>query len=244
MEAPWATAHPCSSQAVPIGIHGDEVRYRAAGDKFLAVSFNFILQSETSSFPADSRFLSCVLRCNRVIKSVSLAPFWKLMAWSFRCLLEGKYPVAGPDGEPLVGTQRNRLAGHPIGRPGTTFALCEIRGDWQWYQQSLGLSAHWQAVSICIYCKTTKRTFGSCLSCATFEKRDPRRFTQDCITAAAAAQEGIPGIVGFHSDMIRICCMHTLNLGVGQVGNPRGAGSAKFLVYEMRLGICFCLLLP
>ena len=225
MQAPWATAHPCSSQAVPIGFHGDEVRYRTAGDKFVAISFNFILQSETSSFPADSRFLSCVLRCNRVIKSESLAPYWKLMAWSFRCLLEGRYPVVGPDGEDLQGTERKCMAGHPIARPGTTFALCELRGDWQWYQQSLGLSCHWQAVSICIYCKTTKRMFGNCLSCASLEKRDPQRFTADCVLPAAAAADGIPGIVGFHSDMIRICTMHTLNLGVGQVGNPRWEGS-------------------
>ena len=232
MQAPWATAHPCSSQAVPIGFHGDEVRYRTAGDKFLAISFNFILQSETSSFPADSRCLSCVLRCNRTIKTKSLAPYWKLMAWSFRCLLEGKYPVVGPDGEELRGTERNRMAGLPIARPGMTFALCELRGDWQWYQQALALSCHWQAVSICMWCKATKRLYGNCLSCDAFEKRDPMRFTQDCVNREGAAADGIPGIVGFHPGLIRICVMHTLNLGVGHVGNPRGAAWVKYLCMQ------------
>ena len=57
---PWHPGlHPTTDldKVIPVGLHGDDFRFTAAGQKLIAISLNFVLGERRG------RYVLCVLRC-------------------------------------------------------------------------------------------------------------------------------------------------------------------------------------
>ena len=70
------------------------------------------------------------------------ADFWKIMAWSFRCLFAGKHPSENWLGEACdISSKEGRMAGLPLVGDASDedFPFCVlwvIKGDLDWYQKA------------------------------------------------------------------------------------------------------------
>ena len=75
----------------------------------------------------------------------------EVVAWSFRCLAEGRYPATRHDGSPFMSaasdSRRSRSAGKELGIKGL---LVELRGDWLMCKKTLRF-AGWQEKHCCCH---------------------------------------------------------------------------------------------
>ena len=77
-----------------------------------------------------------------------------ILSWSFRCLLFGKWPSMRHDSSAFLATdsQRKKQSGKDLG---IQAALCELRGDWAMFKETLNLPG-WQGKGpICFKCNCT-----------------------------------------------------------------------------------------
>lgn len=149
---------------------------------------------------------------DRCVRLRTLAPLWRMLAWSFRALASGVHPGTGPDGEPLRGA-RAALAGTPI-CGGASCALVELRGDWSWHKQCFAMKAYWGAKQVCHRCQATVATYSDFR--LQHELRDVANFLEEVIDDTDRPHVGLLDMPGFHPSMIRACTLHTINLGIAQ----------------------------
>ena len=76
----------------------------------------------------------------------TLLACWDYLAWAFNALLAGRIPERDHRGirHPKAG---KRIAG------GWTFAVVQVRGDWEWYASDLGLPRWDNVPSMCWLCR-------------------------------------------------------------------------------------------
>jgi len=199
------------SQCVPLGLHADGVPYTAKmRDNLYCVSWNF------AGCSSSSRFLITCVPGSAMVKEKTFDDIWKLVAWSFRCMMQGTWPSRKDDGSPF-GTSRadalrHQKSGSPL-RPHGCFV--QLRGDWEFFRDGVRLPAWNKSDYMCWRCQAngqTKRDLspeGPCLSQPLsgfqFLERELRSGRQ------LSAFWGIPGARVGH---VRIDWMHTIDLGV------------------------------
>ena len=79
---------------------------------------------------------------------------FSILAWSFRCLLFGKWPLQRHCQSPFLDSdsERRKMAGRDIG---LLACLAELRGDWAMFKDTLNLPG-WQGKGpICHKCNCT-----------------------------------------------------------------------------------------
>ena len=109
--------HPASGgQYTPLGFHGDDGQYNAAGDKLIVMTVNFLLARESPQTPSFGRFPLATLREFLSLGTDdSLQPLLRILAWSFNGLYTGLHPELDWNGEVYKGRHK---PGTPIsGRP-------------------------------------------------------------------------------------------------------------------------------
>ena len=76
----------------------------------------------------------------------TLAKLFDYFAWAMNCLLEGKYPTHDWKGK------RCKKAGQKIKTKGYNLALNQIRGDWEFYSNVMGLPRWDSEPGMCFVC--------------------------------------------------------------------------------------------
>ena len=151
MQEPWALESPCTSEHIPLGIHGDAAKlwtvYQV--EKMVAIHFN-ILHFRPASIRY-SRFLLFSIPRNKLLKNRTLNVVLKHLVWSFNWAYTGKHPESGPGNAPLFGNHR-KLAGSPICRANRKFALVELRGDQEFHRDIWRFTSSWQSNVVCHRC--------------------------------------------------------------------------------------------
>ena len=71
-------------------------------------------------------------------------------------------PVTGEGGRALTGSDVER-AGKPLTPRNERFALCELRGDWEWFCLVWRFHASWQALNTCFLCPARSKGDSSLL---------------------------------------------------------------------------------
>ena len=147
----WATESPASNSHVPLGIHGDAARlwtqYKV--EKVVAIWMNVVLFRPRSV--RHSRFLLFSCPNALMVKNRTLNRVWRRLTWSFNAAFEGINPLVGESNRPLAGADLAR-AGTPLTSSGRKFALCELRGDWEWHRDVWRVTATWKSIKTCFKC--------------------------------------------------------------------------------------------
>ena len=155
----WA-AHPDVqfagdvSQVGIAGIHVDGVTFissnRAGGQRSIAVvSMNIISGSEVE-VRNQRHILFAVSKgklCDCCMGFHSYQKLLDVIAWSFRCLSQGRSPSLRHDGAAFTDDDvKDRLPKHAVV---PHFALLQARGDWEWIAQAFRLP--WPSSSACCW---------------------------------------------------------------------------------------------
>lgn len=109
----WAKGDPgAMGRLTPLGVHGDDGQYNAAGDKLIVVTLNFLLAKESPNTPSYGRFPLFTLREFLSLGTYeALQPLLRVLSWSFECLFNGVHPKLDVDGAPYTGRY---MPGSPI----------------------------------------------------------------------------------------------------------------------------------
>ena len=113
--------HPGRGRLQPLGLHGDDGQYNAAGDKLTLLTVNPLLLRETIKDSAKTRFPLLAIRewvC--INMEETLYPPLRILAWSFNILFAGIHPQLDWQGE-------SYMKGKPRYPPGTPIAGLLVR---------------------------------------------------------------------------------------------------------------------
>ena len=206
---------------IPVGLYADETKYGGPfshSEKVLGIFLNLVLHRPRSI--RYSRFCIFALRSQLMLGTRTLYPVLRRVVYGFHLAYKG----VNPDGTRLCSD-------------GSKFLCTELRGDLAWHKMVWNFkSVGWQAKEVCWFCKA--RSEGGDLSYTEFGEDASWTNTIYRETWAWAFQTlpldnlcPLLGLPGFCIETLRICSMHTINLGVLQVCN----GSALTL----KLGLCY-----
>ena len=159
-QEPWSLAHPATRDHIPLGIHGDSARLWTVHqfEKQMAISMNLPLHRPRST--RHSRFVVFTMPTALEFKNRSLNAVWKRLTWSVNAAFTGFNPTEGVGGKALSGDDLKR-SGLPITEQGYCFAVCEIRGDWEFHRDCWRPTCSWQSSkpgkSMCLFCNAVAR---------------------------------------------------------------------------------------
>lgn len=147
----WAVQSPATVNHIPVGLHGDAARLwtQHKVEKVVAIWMNIVHFRPISS--RHSRFLLFSCPHAVMVKNRTLNAVWRRLVWSFEAAFTGINPTLGEGGRPLRESDV-AWAGTPITSSGWQFALCELRGDWEWHRDVWRFNASWQATNTCFKC--------------------------------------------------------------------------------------------
>ena len=139
---------------VPFGLHGDAVPVLGTIRK---ASMDFI----TVNLPAckwHERVPFTVFPSKYSYEQETKDAIWRIFVWSATCLKEGTYPTCRHDGGPWRGTdkKRSKLSATRLPAKGI---LCEIRGDWDWFNGWLQCPTHNTKRGLCWMCHATPENY-------------------------------------------------------------------------------------
>ena len=177
------------------------------------------LESVCLNFPGSAanrtmRIPVTAITKRHLLKQQSFDEILEVVAWSFRCLSEGKYPTCRHDGSDFNkwDAKRKRLASNPLGACGL---LVQARGDWKMYKDTFRLPG-WQDKGNCCYrCKVDKEGIKNASSTAPWRKQ--RLTHADLMARLLASGKTISPIFdcpGFTLERIKIDWLHVADLGV------------------------------
>ena len=130
------------AQIVPIGFHGDGGPF-SKQDSLFSLSWNSL---SISAPTMQSRFLFTTIRKSDMVAD-TMEQVLKVFAWSCNVMLSGQTPHTDWSGNALLGGGQD-LAG------GLRGALCQVRGDWEFYCQVFGFGRANQEF-MCPFCKAS-----------------------------------------------------------------------------------------
>jgi hypothetical protein len=132
------------TKVAPLLLHGDGGQFQREGS-LMVISMRSLL---SASSVGNSQMLLGAIPKICVSKSSdesldTMKVFWKVMAWSFQSLLDGKHPVLNFDGTPFDKTDwRYAVKGTPLLGSGYSAAIFAISGDNEYYQNELKLPGY------------------------------------------------------------------------------------------------------
>lgn len=147
----WATLASASDRHIPIGLHGDAARLwtQVRFEKVIAIHLN-VCHFRPRSI-RHSRFLLFSCPYEKLYKNRTLNQVFRRITWSLEAAFDGMNPQTGVGGKALSLHDQKRSQ-QPLTRCGARFALCELRGDWEWHVFLWRPRASWQSNVICFRC--------------------------------------------------------------------------------------------
>ncbi len=260
----WLRDHPAThaepERRIPIGIHGDAGQMHG-GEKILAISWGGLCRTGSTQ---DTRLPFMVIKLSQAAAEHATAfRAFETLTWSLAALCRGTRPARDERGAPFgPGHHPDRAAraGQPLA-VGPAGPLCaawaELRGDWEFLRDSLGLQHHYSAGSsqgMCHFCAATSSEgphfYGDHLA----EDAGPG-LRQTLVGpfhhghnpwAARHPVSPLAGLPGFSIWRCQYDLMHTLELGIlqkllpaalqGLMGIPPGARVARVVPAESAFG--------
>lgn len=147
-------------------------------------------------------------------KQTTLDHILAIIAWSFQVLAFGQMPEDDHLGQPLKNHWRLK---HKSKALKCTALLTEVRGDWEMFKNTFGLSGWADSGSCCFRCYATKQTMKDCSLTAVW--RQQRKTTWDHFGDCLKAGKPISAIFsapGLQMDCFVIDWLHACDLGVAQ----------------------------
>ena len=193
---------------IPLGMHGDGGAF-SKQDSLYIISWNSLIgQGSTAS----KRFLFTVFRKSEMVDGTLDAVF-RVLAWSFNLMLEGKWPKKNYHGRAMANGGKD-IAG------GWRAALCQVRGDWAFYTEVFRFPAWNSAERMCWLCRasSTIRRLSWADSRPGAGWRGTRWSHETYLEFLRGAGIAIPillvGIIGFRLECICIDTLHTVDQGL------------------------------
>lgn len=214
----WALEHPASWDHIPVGIHGDAAKLwtQYKFEKVVAIWMNVILFRPSSV--RHSRFLLFSCPHALMVKNRTLNRVFRRLVWSFNAAFEGINPTVGEGGRALTGNDLLR-AGSPITSSNHRFALCELRGDWEYHRDVFRFTASWQGIDMCFRCPAKSKGAARDLyhnlgpDCAwVHEEFNLAQFISRRLKDRHLSP--LLNLKGFHPGCLQWCVMHIINLGL------------------------------
>ena len=137
---------------VPVGVYSDGVKVcdDTHPDSFNVIYVYFLHKHADDVAKPESKHLYTVYRKSDSTKE-TLADIWHILLWELKALASGYFP--------LKGEETKALAAQRFGRPISDrhcFALMQIKGDWSWYVEALGLWQWNSRVWMCPFCGASR----------------------------------------------------------------------------------------
>ena len=216
----YSRMHPRRHQqdwrrTVPLGLHGDAGAF-SHQDSLMTISFNSLIGSGVT---IQKRFVITIIRKSDMLPGTMDAIF-RIIAHSFNALLLGETPGETADGHPLAG------GGVPLA-DGWCGALCQIRGDWQFYAETFHVPTWNGAERMCWLCKASNTnrhlSWTDCRSCAGW--RDTLWTHETYMDHLRLVGLPIPillmSVIGLRLECLMIDVLHAVDLGLAAhiIGN-------------------------
>lgn len=146
-------SHPAVAAAAderkvhPFCLYLDGVAYSRL-DSCLGVWVYFMLSGQRHLVAVLRRCELCSCGCRGWC---SLHPLFRMLAWSFSAMLDGRWPSARHDGAPWeeADADRARAGGRELG---WRAVCCFVKGDWSEYCHTLGFPSWADSVAPCPFC--------------------------------------------------------------------------------------------
>lgn len=220
----WHSKHPVPAlhtdpgTCIPIGIHGDDSGLYQS-DKMLVLTWGSVIRQLLT---LDSRMLFAAVTYAHVVPGKTVDVLYDVLAWSFNCMAEGRFPSHDHTGRPFspdYHPKRFERAGQPLTTTGHVGILAEVRGDWKWQVEALNLEQHYNTKYMCHLCRAHVHI--SRLRFTQFKRADHLRNTRvrhhvwrDWYTHSQ--RPSLSRILGFSIWRCLPDAMHCLDLGVYQ----------------------------
>ena len=145
---PFVKSHPKLTRedlpcTIPLGFYGDAGSF-SHQDSLYVFTWNSLVGTGATMA---KRYLTACLKKSDIVPGTLDAVF-RILAWSFNILLDGKWPTVLWNGMP-VQSPRGDLAGKLKG------CLCQIRGDWEFYCTVFSLPKWSMADNMCWMCQAS-----------------------------------------------------------------------------------------
>ena len=128
---------------IPLGFHGDGGSFNSQ-DSLFALSWNSLLGTGKTM---DSKFLFTVVRKSEMVED-TLDTLVRAFIWSANVLLSGQTPHSNWQDRPLDGGGLDLALGYRA-------AVCQIRGDWEFFWQLFHFGRWDDAVEMCPFCRAS-----------------------------------------------------------------------------------------
>ena len=144
-------------KAIPITLHGDGIPTTAVGKTWAkstdVVSWTSLLAVRGLK-TMESNWLVWLMYSSLYVKTFWLSStrvIWTVVAWSFKCLQEGRWPEVDHKGDPFAaGTLAAEKAGQPLADGWRGILVC-MKGDLDWFQKMMNLLSV-QSTNPCCFC--------------------------------------------------------------------------------------------
>jgi hypothetical protein len=211
---------------VPLGLHGDGVPYNADRTKSLEVySFNFPAWEQAG----------LAFRCpitgipkDLMVKGRTVRSIMEVVVWSLQMLMLGVWPTRRHDGSAWAPSDPSaQLAGTSLGCRGL---VVEIRGDWAWFKETLGLPGWQEKAGCCWRCPITLKDLREVGEQAAWRTS---RLSHDELLQRVRSRGLEPspllGLPGVTNEVVLPDWLHAVDLGIGAdiVGNLLWAALPK-----------------
>lgn len=180
--------HPATDDHVPLSLYGDDVQVNRQGDSITAMYLSLTL------------FKPKKVRCTHYC------------IWAMRTHLIAGCHTLWPILAFLVASLNRAFEG--IGRTKTKYAVAELKGDWPWLRKILRFKPSFTGNRVCFLCDATVWRDQSpfydveCSESEVTTAEYINTMLDDCSPSPMLL------LTGFSPWMIRICTMHTVNLGL------------------------------
>lgn len=205
---PYLRDRTLLAKTIPIGMHADGGAFNK-NDNLFTISWNSLLADGPT---LHKRFLFTVIKKSDFVAD-TLDSIWRIFAWSINLLALGENP-----GKNYV--NRNVLCNDPSLADGWRGIFCQIRGDWQFFQEAFYFP-HWNnGARMCWMCLASANIANLLFTNSNSDAgwRDTVFTHEAYLDYQHAAGLAIPVllslVVGLRLDCFMVDTLHAVDLGV------------------------------
>ena len=201
-------------QLIPISLWSDTVPYSWDRSESVEV-YSWHLPGQSHKPYRNMRVPFAIVQHHHCCKSTH-EEIMRVWVWSMASLAKGSYPSHGPGGVQLSGAQRIKSAGKDLLIKAATV---ELKADWKWYSEVLGLPRWNNNAGICWRCNIKLEDLQDVGLKAAWRQQRNRLSHADLLATLATNHTTLSPMwscPGFTSAMVKLDWMHILDQGVTQ----------------------------
>lgn len=144
--------YPLGETVVPVGLYSDgiSVGMDPHGDSLYAVYIYFLNRPPKEAGRPEAKFVYTVYRKSEATPE-TLQDIWRVLLWELQALQHGRKALLGQEGVRLEDQVPGDYVGQRWGRWHKA-VLMQIKGDWSWYLESMGVRQWNSTGHMCPFC--------------------------------------------------------------------------------------------